>query len=159
METMLEHLMQPTPEMDKAQQTKNQLGAIDMANTHVVPEVFSITTVPESMPRIFEGNAKDGPPANEMGTTNVYEDSGADLVVLEEACQPLYPGDHSTKLATTMLLMNICTVYGVNNKFIDELLSLLHKYLLPPNNYLPSNMYHAKTLTMKVGLNYHIIHA
>ncbi len=58
-----------------------------------------------------------------------------------------------------MLLMNICTIHGVNNKFVDELLSLLHKYPLLPNNCLPSNMYHAKTLTMKVGLNFHIIQA
>ncbi len=104
--------------------------------------------------------AEDGPPANGMGTTNVNdEDSGANLARMQKACQLLYPSAHSTKLTATMLLMNICTVHGVNNKFVDELLSLLHKYLLPPNNCLPSNMYHAKTLTKKVGFNYHIIHA
>jgi hypothetical protein len=32
------------------------------------------------MPRTFEGNVKDGPPANGMGTTNVSdEDSGVDF--------------------------------------------------------------------------------
>jgi hypothetical protein len=163
METMLEHLVQPTPEMDRAQQIENQLGADDMANTHVLQEVFSIVDelviVLENMPKTFEGDAKDGPPTNGMGTTNVNdEDSGADLVGLQEACQTLYPNARSTKLTTTMLLMNICTVHGVSNKFVDELLSLLHRYLLPPNNCLLSNMHHAKTLTKKVGLNYHIIH-
>jgi hypothetical protein len=83
METMLEHFMQPTLKMDKAQQTKNQLGAVDMANTHVMQEVFSIAVVPESMPRTFEGNAEDGPLANGMGRTNVNdEDNGAYLVGL-----------------------------------------------------------------------------
>ncbi len=58
-----------------------------MANTHVVQKMFSIVdelaTIPESMPWTFEGNAKDGPPTNGMGTTNVNdEDSGADLVGL-----------------------------------------------------------------------------
>jgi hypothetical protein len=82
METMLEHLMQPTPEMDKTQQTKNQLGAVDMANTHVVQEMFSIVVVPGNMAGTFD-NVEDGPPANGMGTTNVNdEDSGADLVGL-----------------------------------------------------------------------------
>jgi hypothetical protein len=77
---------------------------------------------------------------------------------LKEACKSLYPKAWSTKLAATMLLMNICIVHGVNNKFIDELLLLLHKFLLPLDNYLPPNMYHAKSLTMKVGLNYKTIH-
>jgi len=58
-----------------------------MANIHVVQKVFSIVdelaTIPKSMPRTFEGNVKDGPPANGMGTTNVNdEDSGADPVGL-----------------------------------------------------------------------------
>ncbi len=58
-----------------------------------------------------------------------------------------------------MLLMNICTIHRVNNKFVDELLSLLHKYFLPLDNCLLTNMYHAKTLSKKVSLNYKMIHA
>jgi hypothetical protein len=58
-----------------------------MENTHVMQKVFSIVdelaTIPKSIPGTFEGNAKDGPPTNGMGTTNVNdEDSGADLVGL-----------------------------------------------------------------------------
>ncbi len=106
--------------------------------------VDELVAVPKNMPRTFEGNAEDGPPTNGMGTTNVNdEDNGVDLVGLQKACQPLYPSAHSTKLTTTMLLMNICIVHGISNKFVDELLSFMHKYLLPPNNCLPSNMYHA----------------
>ncbi len=62
-------------------------------------------------------------------------------------------------LAATHLLMNVCMVHGVSNKFVDELLALLHKHLLPLDNCLPPTMYAAKTLTSKVGLNYTNIHA
>jgi len=62
------------------------------------------------------------------------------------------------ELATTMLLLNISIVHGVN-KFVDELLSFFHKHLHPIDNCLPTNIYHAKTLIKKVGLNYKIIHA
>jgi hypothetical protein len=78
---------------------------------------------------------------------------------LRYACQLLYLGVWSSKLATTMLLMNVCIVHGINNKCVDELLSLLHKYLLPLGNYLTTNMCHAKALTHKVGLSYKLIHA
>ncbi len=71
----------------------------------------------------------------------------------------MYVGVRCIKLVATTLLMNICTVLGVSNTFIDELLSLLHKYLLLADNCLPTNMYHAKTLTRRVGLNYKTIHA
>jgi hypothetical protein len=46
----------------------------------------------------------------------------------------------------------------VNNKFVDELLALLNNHLLPTHNCLLTNMYHAKTLTRKMGPNYKIIH-
>ncbi len=78
---------------------------------------------------------------------------------LREACQPLYKGAKSSMLVATLLLMNVCMVHGVSNKFVDELLALLHKHLLPLDNCLPPTMYAAKTLTNKVGLNYTNIHA
>jgi len=77
---------------------------------------------------------------------------------LPEACQPLYCGAQSSMLAATMLLMNVCQVH-VSNKFVDKLLSLLHKHLFPIDNCLPSTLYQAKALTSKVGLRYNNIHA
>lgn len=62
-------------------------------------------------------------------------------------------------LASTLLLMNVCMMHGVSNKFVDELLALLHKHLSPKDNYLPPNMYAAKTLINNVGLDYNNIHA
>jgi hypothetical protein len=67
-------------------------------------------------------------------------------------------GVGSIKLSTTMLMMDDFIVHGVNNKCVDELL-FLHKYIRPLDNCLPTNMFHAKFLTLKVGLNYKIIHA
>jgi hypothetical protein len=57
------------------------------------------------------------------------------------------------------MLMNICKVHGVSNKFVDELLALLRKHLLPLDNCLPPKMYLVKTLTNKVGLKYNNIYA
>jgi hypothetical protein len=62
-------------------------------------------------------------------------------------------------LATTLQLMNVCKVHGVSNKFVDEILTLLHKHLLPLDNCLPPTMYVVKTLTSKVGLKYNNIDA
>ncbi len=119
-----------------------------------------LATVLESLLGIFERNANDEPPIVTMEAQEDFEeDNGVDVVGLQEACQLLYLGSHSMKLAATMLLMNICTIHGVNNKFVDELLTLLHKHLLHVGNCLPIKMYHAKTLTKKVGFNYKIIHA
>jgi hypothetical protein len=118
-----------------------------------------LVIVPETLLGTFEGNANDEPHVVTMEAQEDFEeDNGVNVVGLQEACQPLYPGSHSTKLVATMLLMNICTIHGVSNKFVDEFLALLHKHLLPACNCLPPNLYHAKTLTRKMGFNYKIIH-
>jgi hypothetical protein len=67
-------------------------------------------------------------------------------------------GGWSTKLSTTTLMNNDFIVHGVNNNCVDELLLFLHKYILPLDNCLPTNMFHAKVLILKVGLNYKVIH-
>jgi glycerol-3-phosphate cytidylyltransferase-like family protein len=86
------------------------------------------------------------------------ESDGFDPALLEEAVQKLYDGSCSTKLAATILVMNLCTVYGVSNNFADELLNILHCHLLPKVNTLPRNHYAARTLTNKLGLAYNTIH-
>jgi hypothetical protein len=57
-----------------------------------------------------------------------------------------------TKLAATILLMNLCTVHGVSNNFADELFTIMHCHLLSAGYTLPRNHYAAKTLTTKLGL-------
>ena len=74
------------------------------------------------------------------------------------SCHPLFAGSSVTKLAATILIITICTMHGVNNKFVDELLYLLHKYILPQPNSLPSNINHAKVLVKKIGYSYESIY-
>jgi hypothetical protein len=55
--------------------------------------------------------------------------------------------------------MNICTLCGVSNKFVNELFTFLGRHLLLEPNILPSNYYVTRTLIHKFGLEYNIIHA
>jgi hypothetical protein len=55
--------------------------------------------------------------------------------------------------------MNVYTIHGVSNKFVDELLALPHRHMLPKDNCLLANMYMVKTLTKKARLDYMHIHA
>jgi hypothetical protein len=71
---------------------------------------------------------------------------------MSEACCPLYTWAKCSKLSATLILMNICTTHGCSNKFLDELLSFLHKFILPIDNCLPPKMYHAKSLIRKLGM-------
>jgi hypothetical protein len=87
------------------------------------------------------------------------EGSNLDPYALEEAIKSLYAGARSTKLAATVLLMNLCTVHGVSNCFVDELFTILQGHLLPEENCLPKNYYVVKTLTRNLGLSYNTIHA
>jgi hypothetical protein len=98
-------------------------------------------------------------PIGERAEEGISKDLTFDPQVLEDAIKPLYRGAKSTELAATILLMNLCTVHGVSNNFTEELFALLHGHLLPPNNSLPKNYYAAKSLTSKLGLSYHSIHA
>ena len=86
-------------------------------------------------------------------------DLNFDATVMEGSLQPVYDGSRSTKLAATVLLMNLCTVHGISNECVNELFSLLHSHLLPENNTLSASHYAAKTLTATLGLAYTTIHA
>ena len=78
---------------------------------------------------------------------------------MEEALQELYSSSRCTKLAATILLMNLCTVLGVSNNCANELFTLLHGHILPEKNSLPKNFHAARSLTQKLGLSYNSIHA
>jgi hypothetical protein len=116
-----------------------------------------------------EGQSSDGDDdavrvqmEEEAGDTNTMPpevDSNFDADTLEEALSQLYSGAWSTKLAATILLMNLCTVHGISNSFADELFAILHAHLLPERNGLPKNYHAAKSLIRKLGLSYNSIHA
>jgi hypothetical protein len=78
---------------------------------------------------------------------------------LQDACIMFYASAQCSKFATTLTLMNMWTIHGCFNKFVDELFSILHNFLLPMDNYLSSSMHGAKTLTQHIGLKYNKIHA
>ncbi len=123
-----------------------------------------LAAIPESMPKqsdlpLDDDGAEANNPEQPEAPTADQDDYSDEADALREACESLYTGAQSTKLATTMLLMNMCQVHGVSNKFVDELLALLHLHLLPKDNYLPSSMYRTKVLTSRVGLRYNNIHA
>ena len=82
-----------------------------------------------------------------------------DRTALEESMGILYDGARSSKLAATMLLMNLCTVHGVSNACANELFGILSKHVLPENNTLLQTYFAAKSLTEKLGLSYDTIHA
>jgi hypothetical protein len=86
-------------------------------------------------------------------------DPNFDPSALKEAIRSLYKGARSTKLAATILLVNLCTVHGDSNCFVDGLFTILQGHLLPRGNCLPKNYYDATTLTRKLGLSYNSIHA
>jgi hypothetical protein len=80
-------------------------------------------------------------------------------IVFKKTCRPLYPNARCIVLGSTLLLMNVYTIHGLSNKFVDELLAFPHRHLLPKDNCLLASMYIVKTLTIKVGLDYRHIHA
>jgi hypothetical protein len=95
----------------------------------------------------------DGDDAEDEGDANF------DPHALPAAVRDLYTGAKSSTLAATILLLNLCTIHGMSNCFVDELFSILHGHILPESNSLPRNYYAAKTMTKKLGLGYNTIHA
>jgi hypothetical protein len=67
---------------------------------------------------------------------------------------PLYEGSSTSMLAAMLLLLNLRTVHGVNNVFMDEFFSLLRKELLPKGNKMLVNTYEAFKLIKTFGLSY-----
>jgi hypothetical protein len=55
--------------------------------------------------------------------------------------------------------MNLFIIYGIRNKFANELLTFFQLHLFLELNCLPNNYYAVKTLIQKLGLDYKTIHA
>jgi hypothetical protein len=64
-------------------------------------------------------------PGEESGNADSASKVNFDPSALEEAIRALYKGARSTKLAAMVLLVNLCTVHGVSNCFVDELFTIL----------------------------------
>jgi hypothetical protein len=72
---------------------------------------------------------------------------------------PVYRGSPVSMISAIVVLLTMCSTHGVNNTFVDELLTYLYTNLLPEGNSLPSEHYSAKTIVKKLGLSYTVIHA
>ncbi len=107
-------------------------GVGGLSMVHEVCEIMEeLSTVPNSMAVHGDINVEEDIGNNDEGlVANDHDDVASEAQHLQEACQPLYKGAKSSMLAATLLLMNVCMVHGVSNKFVDELLALLHKHLL-----------------------------
>jgi len=85
-----------------------------------------------------DGEEDDAIPCGEGDCrTDVMEE------LLKHARTPLFAGASTSRLVSTLLLLNCFAVFGVSNAFADELLKLLH-ILLPNDNYLPRSHYEAR---------------
>jgi hypothetical protein len=69
--------------------------------------------------RLDEDMATDAGDGEEGGNANF------DPQALEDAVTGLYSTAKSSMLAATILLLNLCTVHGVSNCFVDELFIIL----------------------------------
>ena len=76
-----------------------------------------------------------------------------------EATTPVYPGSRTSIVSATIIIMNMCTVFRVSNKFTDELFRFLAVDLLPTPNKLPVTHYAARKSIRRLGLTYRNVHA
>ena len=57
----------------------------------------------------------DQPATNAATEGDDAQETAFDVNALEDSMEALYKGTHSSKLAATVLLMNLCIVHGVTN--------------------------------------------
>lgn len=77
----------------------------------------------------------------------------------QEATTAVFPGSKTSIVSATIILVNMCNVFHVSNKFTDELFRFLHVDLLPSGNKLPGNHYEARRSIRRLGLSYNNVHA
>ncbi len=78
---------------------------------------------------------------------------------ISKASTLLFQGSSTSMLSTILLHLNMRIVHSINIVFMDELLSLLRKELLPKENKILATFYEAFKLIKSLGLSYDSIHA
>jgi hypothetical protein len=79
--------------------------------------------------------------------------------MLTKASTLLYEGSSIKMLSTLLLLLNLRTIHGVSNSFMDEFFSLLRKELPPKGNKLFATTYDVVKIIKMFGLSYESIRA
>ncbi len=88
------------------------INIVNMAQqTFLIME--QLATIPESMPKqsdlpLDDDGAEANNPKQLEAPTADQDDYSNEANALRKACESLYTGAQSTKLAATMLLMNVC---------------------------------------------------
>jgi len=77
----------------------------------------------------------------------------------DQAMTTLYTGAHTNIVSGTFVLMTMCVVFKVSNKFTDELLKYLSEDLVPTGNKLPGTHYTGRKMIRRLGLDYNNLHA
>ena len=128
-----------------------------------LPGVTNTTPNEEGMEDELQGTHED---LDEWANTHPHvgdevNDDIADNTedLLREANTPLFKNSPTNRLQAVLMLLNVCTIFGVSNACVDELLKLLKHDLLPRDNTCPQSHYEAKRLVKKLGLSYNTIHA
>jgi hypothetical protein len=71
---------------------------------------------------------------------------------------PLFPGSKVSKLAFVVMFMNICGNHNCPKVLQSELLTFLHKTVLPDGNLVPKNNYEANKMITNLGMSYTSYH-
>jgi hypothetical protein len=94
----------------------------------------------------------DDEPLGDDGCRGTEEDNYGDPRVMEDAIEELYHGAKSSILAATILIMTLCIIHGVSNKFADQLFTLFREHLLPSENMLPKKPSCRKSIDTKIRI-------
>ena len=101
---------------------------------------------------------------NLQGDVDDDDDAADDTVdgmeeLYMQATTPVYPASKTSIVSATIIIMNMCFVFRVSNKFTNELFRFLSADLLPEGNKMPTNHYKARKSIKRLGLTYNSIHA
>lgn len=76
-----------------------------------------------------------------------------------EATTPMYLGAKTSVIVATVVVMNMCNVFGISKFFRTELCRYLAENLLPKGNNLPNSHFAAVKTIRRLEFNYNNTHA
>ncbi|KAL3690612.1 hypothetical protein R1sor_016921 [Riccia sorocarpa] len=76
----------------------------------------------------------------------------------EESRTPIYPGAKCSKLAYTLLILNLQARFPASNQLINGIFKLLAEKILPEESNVPKTRSEARKILKTVGMDYEMIH-
>ena len=120
---MVEHALPP---VDVQQDLAERLGEEVREAFGIADSVHEEFMEAEFADQAEEEECRDEEPLAEAGVDKLDGDPHLDDRALRDSLEHLYDGSRCSKLAATVLLMNLVTVHGVSNQCANELFSILH---------------------------------